>query len=187
MGNVFLTSDTHFSHKNLINFKRVDGSPLRPFSSIEEMDEKLIENWNSVVKQDDKVYHLGDVAMSPKGLGPVARLNGRKILIKGNHDIFKQSLYSNLFKDIRAYHIIDGMILSHVPIHPLSFERFSANIHGHLHDKRVMMLDDSSRIDPRYYCVSVEHTEYRPIALEELKLNVVSQGGKTAMLGKVSM
>jgi hypothetical protein len=50
-----------------------------------------------------------------------------------------------------------------------------------------MMLDDSSRIDPRYYCVSVEHTEYRPIALEELKLNVVSQGGKTAMLSKVSM
>lgn len=73
----FFTSDTHFSHKNIIKYCN------RPFASIEEMDVKMMTNWNNVVKPDDLVYHLGDVTFgNPENL----TLNGSKILIIGSHD-----------------------------------------------------------------------------------------------------
>ena len=62
--NRFVISDTHFGHTNSWEkFKLSDGSPLRPFSSTEEMDETMIERWNAKVKQQDTVYHLGDVGL----------------------------------------------------------------------------------------------------------------------------
>ena len=87
--NTFLISDTHFGHKNILSFKRNDGTSLRPaFNSIEEHDEFLIDNWNKVVSPTDKIYHLGDVGFYnvSKLLEVMSRLNGRKVLIKGNHD-----------------------------------------------------------------------------------------------------
>lgn len=79
----WFTSDTHFSHKNIINL-----GAGRPFKDIQHHNEMLIHNWNSVVAWDDTVYHLGDVALGPwpDGLDCVKRLNGTKILIPGNHD-----------------------------------------------------------------------------------------------------
>ena len=79
---VYFTSDTHFGHENIIKWCR------RPYSSVEEMNEKLIENWNSVVGPDDIVFHLGDFAFGGSGLWKevLSRLNGKKYLIIGNHD-----------------------------------------------------------------------------------------------------
>jgi calcineurin-like phosphoesterase family protein len=166
--NVFLVSDTHWGHKNLLGFKRADGSPLRHYTSIEEMDEALIENWNKVVKPADKVYHLGDVAMGKRGLAFVGRCNGNKILIKGNHDQEDLSEYIKYFKDVRAIVKKGEYVFSHVPIHPDSLtQRWGTNVHGHLHDSRVLL--PNSRIDKRYICVAVEHTNYTPIALEDVE------------------
>ena len=109
----------------------------------------------------------------------LARLNGDKVLIKGNHDIFDVSKYLEYFRDIRAYHILNDMILSHIPIHPASLDRFKTNIHGHLHSTRV--LTETGNIHKDYFCVSVEHTDYTPISLEEVRKSVINQGGKASI------
>jgi calcineurin-like phosphoesterase family protein len=152
---VFVTSDTHFGHANIIKYAG------RPFDSVEEMDEALVENWNSVVKQGDKVYHLGDVTMNSKSLDILNRLNGRKVLIKGNHDIQKLKFYTPHFYDIRGCHELGKFILTHIPVAISQKLRYSSgNIHGHLHEK--------SMEDPWYINVSVEQTNYTPISFDEI-------------------
>lgn len=191
MTNVFLTSDTHFGHKNICVFENYDGSPVRPWDSVEEMDEEMVKRWNETVGPKDKVYHLGDVVINRKSLAIMERLNGDKVLIKGNHDIFRLTDYTKYFRDIRGYHVMNGMILSHIPISKDSLARFGCNIHGHTHGNRVMMkVENTSEvntfgggvfydevIDPDYFCVCVEQTDFRPIAFEEVKKKIVEQGG----------
>ena len=188
MPSVWLVSDTHFGHeKTCTVFKRADGTPLRPFASAEEMDEVMVSRWNERVKPEDKVYHLGDVVINRKSLRILERLNGDKVLIKGNHDIFKLPDYLEYFREIRAYHVMNGLILSHVPVHPESLARFGCNIHGHLHANRVMKprgvdaktgeILYSDEVDPRYFNVSVEQTDFAPILFEDACKRIVEQGG----------
>lgn len=174
MNNVFLISDTHFGHNNICNFTDDNGCKLRPWNSSDEMDEALIENWNKVVKQNDKVYHLGDVVIAKRYLSTLSKLNGRKILIKGNHDIFSAKDYLEYFKDIRSVHVLSGMILSHIPIHEESLARFSINVHGHLHSRRVMK---NGLVDPRYFSVCVEQIGFQPIEMSDLQKRINMQGG----------
>ena len=177
--NTFLIADTHFGHSGICEFLRADGvTKERPWDNVEEMDEALVANWNSVVGAKDKIYHLGDVVINRKALKTLERLNGEKVLIKGNHDLFRLEEYTPYFKDIRGSHKLDDYILTHIPIHPDSLARWTAgNIHGHLHSNRVMKyrVNNPDVIDPRYYCVSVEHINYTPIAFEELKLKFKEQ------------
>lgn len=165
--NTFITSDTHFGHNGMVNFLRDDSSKLRPWTTTEEMDEYMVQAWNSKVGPKDTVIHLGDVVINRKSLPTVGRLNGTKILVKGNHDVFRPSEYLTYFKDILAYKIFDVFILSHIPVHPQQLHRFKANVHGHLHDKWVVT--DTGSADHRYVCASVERTEWAPIAVEEVK------------------
>ena len=179
----WLISDTHFGHeKTCTTFKKEDGSPLRPFASAEEMNEVMISRWNERVKPTDKVYHLGDVVINRRFLHVLGRLNGDKVLIKGNHDIFKLEDYTQYFRDIRGYHVMNGCIFSHVPVHPDSLERFGCNIHGHLHANRVMWEDPfdgfESKLDPRYFNVSVECIDFAPILLEDAFQRIQEQGGQ---------
>lgn len=173
MANIFLISDTHFGHAGMTKFLRSDGTKLRPWDTTEEMDEAMVANWNSVVGVKDKVYHLGDVVINRKALSTLGRLNGEKVLVKGNHDIFNLRDYTPYFKDIRGTHKLDDMLLSHIPIHPESLTRYGGNIHGHLHSDCVMVSIANNRsknvIDTRYLCVSVEQINYTPIAFEEVK------------------
>lgn len=130
MSNTWFISDTHFGHANILTFKDNEGKPIRPFISVEDMDETMVENWNSLIKPKDRVYHLGDVVMNRRCLAILERLNGRKVLIKGNHDIFKLKDYTPYFEDIRAYKIYpkQGMICSHIPVHTSQLEnRFKWN------------------------------------------------------------
>ena len=167
MKNVFIVSDTHFGHAGMCTFLRSDKTKLRPWDNVSEMDEALISNWNSVVTPKDKVYHLGDVFINRKSRFILDALNGKKVLIKGNHDIFQLKDYVDFFRDIRAYHILDKMVLSHVPIHSGHIGRFGHNIHGHLHEYIVRLPDGTP--DSRYVNVCVEHTNYTPIELSELQ------------------
>lgn len=188
----FLISDTHFGHeKTCTVFKRADGSPLRPFASAEEMDEEMIRRWNDRVRPKDKVYHLGDVVINRKFLNVLDRLNGDKVLIRGNHDIFKLEDYTKYFRDVRGYHVMNGMILSHIPVHEESLARFGTNIHGHLHANRVMIKKHWNNtefayetIDPRYFCVCVEHTDFAPISLEEVFTRIRDEGGTVGFKSK---
>lgn len=176
----FLVSDTHFGHAGVCKFLRDDGTKLRPWNDPEEMDEEMVRRWNDTVRPNDKVYHLGDVVINRKALKTLARLNGDKVLIKGNHDIFRMEEYTPYFRDIRGYHVMNGMILSHIPVHEESLARFGTNIHGHLHYNRVRThsIDkDAQVIDPRYHCVCVEHTDYRPILFEEVIKRIQDEGG----------
>lgn len=160
---VFLYADPHFSHQGVCEFLRDDGTKLRPWDSALEMNRVLVENWNATVSPKDKTYILGDVAFNKKALQIVAALNGTKVLIKGNHDTEKLSVYAALFEDVRACHILGRCLLTHIPVHPASVTRWAGNIHGHTHQNRVM-LDGAP--DPRYLCVSVEQINYRPAPLE---------------------
>lgn len=142
----------------------------RPFSTVEEMDEALIDNWNSVVKPGDKVYHLGDVTFGNKENyieNIHKKLNGKKRLIVGNHDdvkflapYFQKVMLWRMFRDL-------GLLLTHVPVHrsTLGEGRFDGkgmiNVHGHIHQ-------NPSPEGP-YKCVCVEQINYTPINIEELR------------------
>ena len=169
MAETYIISDHHFGHANSLTFLRKDGTKLRDFSSAEEMDEHMVQCWNSVVRPGDKVVHLGDVAINKKYLEILRRLNGKKKLIMGNHDIFDLKYYSEYFYDIKAYRVFDGHVFSHIPVHPSSIERWRGNVHGHLHEKK---LDD-----PRYICMSVEqgHVNYTPVPWYQVKELLAAQ------------
>jgi len=163
----WLTSDTHFGHLGVCRFLRNDGvTKLRPWDSPEEMDEEMVQRWNDRVRPNDKVYHLGDVVINRRALSTLSRLNGDLVLIKGNHDIFRLEEYTRYFRDIRSYHVMNGLILSHIPLHAESLGRFGKNIHGHTHANRVLL--PNGGIDYRYHCVCVEQTDFAPILFDDV-------------------
>lgn len=161
--NIWVISDTHFGHENIIKYCN------RPFANAKEMDEVLIENWNKVVKDEDIVYHLGDVYFA-QGHTNLSKLKGRKRLILGNHDIGKDQRLFDTFQKIMVWRMFPevGLLLTHVPVYSGNYEIASragmVNVHGHIHDK---LIDD-----PKYYNVSVEHTNYAPVNIEDIIANV---------------
>ena len=183
-------SDTHFGHAGVCRFTHPKDPTvkLRPWDDPDEMDEEMVKRWNETVRPNDKVYHLGDVVINRKALKTLARLNGDKVLIRGNHDIFRDTEYSEYFRELRAYHVMNGMILSHIPVHEASLGRFGTNIHGHLHATRVMKARGvdaktgvvlyNDTIDTRYHCVCVEQTDFRPILFEDVIKCIREEGGE---------
>lgn len=213
MAERFFISDTHFTQASICAYARADGSPLRPWGrpvpewkqmSEEEradllpefeeraaaMDEAMVENWNRVVGPKDKVDHLGDVVMARRALPILNRLNGRRRLRLGNHDPFLKD-YPKYFEEVSAYKVMPdlGLIFSHIPIDEGSIKQGWTNVHGHLHDGRVMTMvpGEGGALDmpweipyvpiphPRYLCVSVEHIDYTPIPIEEVLSRVAAQ------------
>ena len=179
MSNIFLIGCTHFGHENMYKFLNKDGTRVRhQFADAKEGDEAMVERWNNTVSKGDKVYVLGDVAFHKKHLETVGRLNGSKILVKGNHDNLQLAEYAKYFRDVRAYHrLVDDLVLSHVPVHPQSLwsernNKYWINIHAHLHSGAVMNSLDNSLPDYRYFSVCVERINYTPISLEQIKIRV---------------
>jgi calcineurin-like phosphoesterase family protein len=165
---VFITSDLHLGHRKIIEYEN------RPFSDVNEMDEGIINRWNSVVTKNDLVYLLGDIAMYHKRsklLELLNGLNGDIILVMGNHDFsYKESWLSSCgrFKMVSPYPIIvdNWFILSHEPIY---LERNSpfVNIYGHVHgDDRYKNFSYNSA------CVCVERNDYFPIEFEVIKSKI---------------
>lgn len=175
MSDVWFISDTHLGHNNILNFKRNDGSPLRDFKTVYEMEGIIFDNWCKLVKPADKVYHLGDVAFTKGSLERMQALPGHKRLIRGNHDGFKLKTYAAVFEEIYGVRQIDGYWFTHVPMHPQSVGRAKLNVHGHLHANRVMRyaedfdVNTEDSIDRQYYNVSVELTDYSPVNFDSIK------------------
>lgn len=163
---IWIISDTHFGHENIIRYCN------RPFANAKEADEKMIENWNSVVKHEDIVYHLGDVYFGQNGVGALPQLKGRKRLILGNHDDGKDQLLHKYFQKIMVWRMFPefGLLLTHVPVHESSLERHErpdlvynlVNVHGHIHEKEAP--------SPLHRNVSVEQINYTPINIDELRV-----------------
>lgn len=162
---IFVISDTHFGHDNMYMFTDDSGHRVRPdWTHAAEADRDMIALWNTVVRPQDHVWHLGDVAFK-SGLEVVTHLNGHKRLILGNHD--KEDMREYIaagFQKIQgsAFHF-DGLVLTHIPVHERSLGN-KVNIHGHIHAV--------PEYDHRYLNVSVERIGYRPITLEEVRARV---------------
>lgn len=216
MADRFFAADLHLGHRGMVMFV-VGGKPIRPWGipvgkvkfeeldpevqrdiirRTEEMDEAIVENWNRVVGPKDKVEVLGDVIIGRTQRHTIGRLNGRKRLRMGNHDIFVKHNnrdYAEYFEEITAYKVFDDLICSHIPLHPESVkERWKANVHGHLHTGRVMKpnpeyshwlrygvagepVPEMDVIDPRYLCVSMEQIDFVPIAMDEVYDRITKQ------------
>ena len=161
MTELFTISDLHLGHENILNFKRDDGTPVRGFSSISAMHTSIVEGWNSVVGPKDKVYVLGDVAMRKTALPILGLLNGKKALIRGNHDTFSLNAYRPYFYEVYGVRQIDKVWFTHVPMWQGSVEedRVTGNVHGHLHANIVP--------HPKYMNVCVERVDYTPVSFDE--------------------
>lgn len=175
--NRFFISDPHYGHeKTCTVFKRADGTPLRPFKDAEEMNEEMVKRHNAVVKPNDVVYYLGDIAINRRYLPILNRLNGEKRLTYGNHDIFDHSDYLKYFTQLSGVIKVGHLWCTHVPCHLDSIPRWAiANVHGHIHANLVMRKDKYSKElipDSRYLNVCVEHTDYTPISLEDLEKRI---------------
>jgi len=163
MNHTWITSDQHFGHRKIWEFVHEDGpragERIRNFATAEDGDEVMIARWNEAVKPGDKVYCLGDVVIKRSAFSLLPRLNGNKVLIRGNHDIFKLKDYTPHFCDIRGTHKVGNVILSHYPIHPESYPKWCVgNIHGHTHGR--------SLADPRYLNACVERFAGYPFPLD---------------------
>jgi calcineurin-like phosphoesterase family protein len=157
MKDIYVISDPHFSDWDMLSVHVGN----RPFNQLTDMNEELVARWNSVVRPQDHVYCLGDVAMKRRHLGIVHRLQGHKRLIFGNHDIYEFKEYVHVgFQKLMGYRVLDNIIMSHVPIALSSMGRFRGNIHGHLHNNFLR---------GPYLNVCVERINYTPIHFDEAK------------------
>jgi calcineurin-like phosphoesterase family protein len=173
---LYFTADTHFNHANIIKNNK------RPFSNVEQMNNILIQNWNSCVSEDDEIYILGDFMLN-NGTGKDAnnilrRLNGKKYLIKGNHDenyLKDEDFDEGNFLWIDNYHAFFHnkikIILFHYPI--LEWDKYSSDavhLFGHVHNyskypeqqKRVNI------VGKRAINVGVDVNNFRPISIEKI-------------------
>ena len=170
--NIWVTSDTHFSHEYILQ-KRTQ------FSNVDQMNECIIDHWNDHFKQGDILWHLGDVFFGNRkwfeDAFSKATSNMRVNLILGNHDDGKYMAKTGFFRKIVSMRSDrkSGFCMSHMPLHIESLyhwhrdEAPMVNIHGHTHDR-----DDWG--DP-YICVCVEKTDYKPVNIEDL----LALAGKT--------
>lgn len=175
--NIFAISDPHWGHKNILKFTGLDGKLIRPeFSSVGEMDEHMVERWNSVVTDQDIIYCMGDVTMNIKhwSVNIAPRLRGKKRLLLGNHDDGENYELTRHFKKVRMWRIFkeDNIILSHFPLREDQFRhKVEYNGHGHIHERLV--LDCNEMPDQRYINLCVERNNYTPVSLEEIKAKMM--------------
>lgn len=172
MNDIWFTSDTHFYHVQDFLYKP------RGFDSFEEMNEAIVQRWNSVVHDGDLVYHLGDVLMSHYDVNILKRLNGTIFLIRGNHDT------DNKLRDIAATgKVVNALVptselikfgklslfLCHYPVLTANhddnhFSRHVINIHGHTHQKGNWLFSDN----PFVYHVGMDSHNSTPVHIEEV-------------------
>ena len=165
MSKTFVTADQHFGHSNIIKHCN------RPFASARDMDSALIKNWNSVVGKEDLVYVVGDFCWC-KGSDylnvdkMVSQLNGRKILILGNHDNLKSFAYvaAGFESAHTSFEIGTNLVMVHDPASAVMFADRKFILHGHIHG-----LWDRNEVKGRLLVnVGVDVHGFKPIPLAVL-------------------
>lgn len=173
---LFFTADTHFGHANIIKFCN------RPFKTVEEMDETIIQNWNAVVAPDATIFHLGDFCLDSKARWKEIfdRLNGKKYLIIGNHDVRRiTDGFDPGFAGVADQMYIDVggqlVVLNHTPLKQLDSGvwQFFGHVHsGPLnHDNKALPLLES--LLPTQYDVGVDNNGFKPISFAEISERLI--------------
>lgn len=165
MSKIFVIADTHFGDENIIKYEK------RPFKTVEEMDDKMIENWNNAVSPEDTVFHLGDVSFytdKEKISGIIDKLNGRKILVMGNHDDFlpvKEWMKVG-FDEVYSYPLVydEFIVMQHQPPQYINNATPFFYIYGHVHATEMY-----PTISRQSACVSVERWNYTPVSIDAIK------------------
>ena len=168
---IWLIGDPHFYHFNVISYCD------RPFASVEEMNEALVNNWNRVVRKNDRVIVNGDFALSGKDniISIGQRLNGRKTLVLGNHDGASLNTYYEAgFEMVSKYPIVldDFFIVSHEPLF-IQEQGLYANLFAHVHNAPSF-----NTVSPRSFCTSAERINYTPIEFEDIRARMWLEEGK---------
>lgn len=171
---VYFTSDTHFNHTNIISYCQ------RPFKNVDEMNERIIANWNEVVSEDDIIFHLGDFCLggAAEWTRLLDRLNGKIYLIMGNHDRknIRQGFMDRFEHVAMQMHIEVGkqrIYLNHYPF--LCFEGGYKNVwqlFGHVHTRKTNTGIDAGRLQylyPTQYDVGVDNNNFAPVSFEQVK------------------
>ncbi|AIA64998.1 putative serine/threonine phosphatase [Cronobacter phage S13] len=173
---VFFISDIHSDDLNC-NIK------YRGFESEEAYQAKLFEEWFKVIGPRDKVFVVGDVAKTLKGLEIYAQLPGYKHLVLGNHDNFSIHEYTKYFAKVSGFFKYKNCWISHCPVH--SQEIFGRpNIHGHLHfsgnskykQTPDRVLTPEGTIDTRYFNVNIDMNDYKPVPFDVINDYFVKNG-----------
>ena len=170
MSRVWITSDWHLGHSRASIWR--DHPEGRKFSSFEEHDNLVINNYLEVVRKRDTVWFLGDMAMSLEALARIKALPGYKRLVIGNHDAERGGItiqdLVNTFDRVYGLASYKDAWLSHAPIHPNEL-RGKFNIHGHVHTNTVP--------DTRYFNACLENTYWYPIEYQAIlkRLKMVNQ------------
>ncbi|MBR1455153.1 MAG: metallophosphoesterase family protein [Lachnospiraceae bacterium] len=168
---IYYIADTHFWHSNIIRIND------RPFSSIEEMNKTIIDNWNSRVTKNDIVYIVGDFGFKAQDeLVKIASiLNGNKTLIEGNHDskIVKNEQFRSKFSEICQMKIINDngrtVHLCHYPIIEwYGYFRDAYLVYGHVHNNTTNKTFEIMKNEPRALNAGVDITGFMPLTLDEL-------------------
>lgn len=159
----FFISDTHFFHTNILKFIGDDGKRIRPFDSIEAMHEYMIEKWNSVVKDNDYVYHLGDVTFRYDGAfnNLMSRLKGNKRLCIGNHDKIWNPCLQKAFQKVEYWKGFKEGNFTALHIPTITKPR-DGNfwVHGHTHQRNI---EADNCIN-----VCVEVRDYTPVHYDQI-------------------
>lgn len=170
MSKIYVISDTHFNHTNILKFTDADGKLFRGdlFKDTDEMNEYMVGKWNETVTPEDHVYHLGDVYFGSKEKADLllSRLNGKKRLVLGNHDDGKDPVLQKHFQKIMVWRKWPeyDCILSHCPLHSSNlYGKVSINVHGHIHQNQA-----PSNI---HVNMSVEQIDYTPQLLDDVIRN----------------
>ena len=178
---IYFTADTHFYHSNIINLNS------RPFRNCEEMNNILIQNWNSYVSDIDEMYILGDFLFTGTGLEAnkiLKRLRGKKYLIKGNHDKFLRDpdFDATAFEWIKDYYVLDykktKFVLFHYPI--LEWQGFfkdSIHLYGHVHNasKDPSQAKRLSVLGSRAMNVGVDVNNFFPVSIENVMKKCIAR------------
>ena len=164
---IYFTSDLHLGHNAVISMQN------RPFANADEMNRVLINNYNSIVRENDTVYLLGDICYRisvNEANELLASLKGKKYLILGNHD---KKYDKSLFEDIRDFMTIseNGLHISLMHYPMLSCPRShygSIMLHGHIHSDGSYNLSNREAGIKRYD-VGVDANQYMPVSIEQIE------------------
>jgi calcineurin-like phosphoesterase family protein len=163
--------DTHFDHRNIISYCN------RPFATVADMNKAMIDNWNKVVRKDDKVIMNGDFALCGKEriIEIGQQLNGRKTLILGNHEgASLKTYYDAGFEMVSKYPILvdEFFIVSHMPQHMQENSSY-VNVFAHVHDNPAF-----KDVSARGFCTSAERIGYTPIEFKDIKARIRAASGE---------
>ena len=159
----YFTSDIHFGHKNVIRYCN------RPYKTVLEMNQSIVENWNKKITDGDRVFVVGDVFVCKieEAAQWIKKLNGHKILVKGNHDYGERKMieagFDEFYRRSCDYTFPDGRkaLLQHFPLPDCLLKEYDLMIHGHIHI--------SDRVIGKKVNVSCDIWNYEPVSAEEIQ------------------